>query len=226
MFIILTRLRSVTEYPKYSHIRLIWRFKPCVRIILNSFFDTCVTLQGFVTVSSMGTPEAIPFRNSGVTSLLTFTMYSFSWLLPERSILFTISPSFVRSNSPSESLSRRPIGNTLLPYFRKSMTLSGSDVSVVQTIPRGLFNAMSTSLSSLFSTFPSTAITFSAVTVAPISAFTPSMVTRPWAISSSAPRREQMPESASALLILMLSRSPFSKKFLFLDLAAIAFLCP
>ena len=39
IFMIRILLRLRTSYPRYSHILLIWRFKPCVKTILKVFFD-------------------------------------------------------------------------------------------------------------------------------------------------------------------------------------------
>ena len=109
-----TRVNRFTLYPKYSHMRRICRFKPCCKIIRNFLLPSCFTTQGKVVVPKMGTPADINAQKSAANSLSTSTTYSLSCRFPARNILFTISPSSVSINKPSESLSKRPTGNIRL----------------------------------------------------------------------------------------------------------------
>lgn len=138
-----------------AHIRLICLLSPWVRKIVNLFSPCCFTVHFFVCTPKIFIPFRILNKKSCVIALSVLTVYSFSWPLPARRILFTISPSLVRKISPSESLSNLPIGNILVLKLIKSIMFVLSLRSVVQVMPRGLLNKMYTGSVFSFKGIPS-----------------------------------------------------------------------
>ena len=186
--------------------RRIWRLSPCTSTILKVVAPSCTILHFLVTTPSMGTPLAMPLITSGVRGLLTVTTYSFSWLLPARRILFTISPSLVKKISPCESLSSRPIGKMRLVWFTNCTILSRTSSSVVEVTPTGLLSAIKITFSALrgSSSLPFTRTRSPTRTWSPTTALRPLISTTPFSMKRSASRREHSPLSLINLFNRML----------------------
>ncbi len=88
------------------------------------------------------TPPASILSARSVIGRFTATMYSFSCSFSERRISLTMSPLLVSRISPSESLSKRPIGKMRSRWPMRSMMLSSMCDSVVEVMPTGLLRAM------------------------------------------------------------------------------------
>ena len=105
------------------------------------FWPNCFMKQFLVIVSNISTPLLILWINSLLIWRSTLTIYSFSWLFFALSILFTISPSFVKKINPSLCYPIFQQENSFGIFNEVYYIVFSTRLSVVQTIPTGLLKA-------------------------------------------------------------------------------------
>ena len=135
------RTSRMTGCPTASHMRRTWRLRPSWMTRRRTFGSTGVTRAGAVTPSSSSTPSRNCRRTDRVGDPSTCTTYSFSTPYEGWVMRLAISPSLVKSRSPSVSRSRRPTGKTRGSSGTRPTTTGrpwGS--SAVVTTPTGLLS--------------------------------------------------------------------------------------
>lgn len=206
------RVRRSTSLPRAANILRIWRFLPSeiVTSTTRPALSATRTAAGAVMPSSSSTPLSSALISLAVIGLASSTEYVFGTRLDGCISAKASSPSSVSRSNPSESMSRRPTGNSRLsPAGARLITVGRPWVSAaVVTTPAGLFSARYTWSGGGAMRTPSTATTsedgFTKVTAAVTC--DPFTVTLPSLISSSHFRREATPDLAMNLCNLSCMR--------------------